>query len=220
MRNVAGYSTDAVSQATFTHLLSLLGNTTYHDDYVKSGRYSASGMFTDINHPAVGLCGKTMGIIGMGTIGSRVASIATAFGMRVVYFSTSGTSHNNDYPSLRLEELLGCSDVVSIHAPLNSRTQNLIGAPQLALMKRSAVLLNFGRGGIVDEAALARAVDEGIIAGAALDVFAEEPLPADSPLLHLKHPERCRFSPHSAWVSTGSLQKLVSMVADNIRKGW
>ncbi len=220
VRNVAGYSTDAVSQATFTHLLSLLGNEPCLDDYVKSGRYSASGLFTDITHPAVELRDRTMGIIGMGTIGSRVASIATAFGMRVVYFSTSGTSHNTDYPSLSLEELLACSDVVSIHAPLNSRTQNLIGARQLAMMKRSAVLLNFGRGGIVDEAALAHAVDEGIIAGAALDVFVDEPLPADSPLLRLRHPERVRFSPHSAWASTGSFRKLVSMVADNIRKGW
>ncbi len=220
VRNVAGYSTDAVSQAAFTHLLSLLGNAPYLDGCVKSGRYSASGIFTDVTHPAVELRGKTMGIIGMGTIGSRVASIAAAFGMRVVYFSTSGTSHNTDYPSLSLEELLACSDVVSIHAPLNSRTQNLIGAPQLAMMKRSAVLLNLGRGGIVDEAALARAVDDGVIAGAALDVFVEEPLPADSPLLRLKHPERFRFSPHSAWASTGSLPRLVSMVADNIRKGW
>ncbi len=88
------------------------------------------------------------------------------------------------------------------------------------MMKRSAVLLNLGRGGIVDEAALARAVDEGVIAGAALDVFEEEPLPSDSPLLRLKHPERFRFSPHSAWASTTSLSRLVSMVADNIRKGW
>ncbi len=220
VRNVAGYSTDAVSQATFTHLLSLLGNAPYLDACVKSGRYSASGIFTDVTHPAVELRGMTMGIIGMGTIGTRVASIATAFGMRVVYFSTSGTSHNTDYPSLSLEELLVCSDVVSIHAPLNSRTKNLIGAKQLSMMKQSAVLLNLGRGGIVDEAALAHAVDEGIIAGAALDVFAEEPLPADSPLLRLRHPERFRFSPHSAWASTNSVKKLVSMVADNIRKGW
>ncbi len=220
VRNVAGYSTGAVSQAAFTHLLSLLGNAPYLDDCVKSGKYSASGIFTDVTHPAVELCGKTMGIIGMGAIGSRVASIAAAFGMRVVYYSTSGTSHNTDYPSLSLEELLRCADAVSIHAPLNSRTQSLIGAPQLAMMKRSAVLLNLGRGGIVDEAALARAVDDGVIAGAALDVFAEEPLPADSPLLRLKHPERFRFSPHSAWASTTSLPRLVSMVADNIRKGW
>ncbi len=220
VRNVAGYSTEAVSQAAFTHLLSLLGNAPYLDGCVKSGQYSRGGIFTDVSHPAVELCGRTMGVIGMGTIGTRVASIASAFGMKVVYYSTSGTSHNKDYPSLSLGELLSVADVVSIHAPLNARTRNLIGAAELSMMKRSAVLLNLGRGGIVDEAALARAVDEGVIAGAALDVFEEEPLPSDSPLLRLKHPERFRFSPHSAWASTTSLSRLVSMVADNIRKGW
>ena len=220
VRNVAGYSTDAVAQATFTHLLSLLGNAPYLDDCVKSGKYSAGGIFTDVSHPAVELCGKTMGIIGMGAIGSKVASIATAFGMKVVYYSTSGTSHNTDYPSLSLKELLETSDAVSIHAPLNERTKGLIGPEELRLMKSSAVLLNLGRGGIADEAALAQAVDEGIIAGAALDVFVEEPLPADSPLMHLRHPERFRFSPHSAWASTTSLSRLVSRIADNIRKGF
>jgi len=220
VRNVAGYSTDAVVQATFTHLLSLLGNAPYLDECVRSGRYSASGIFTDVTRPSVELCGRTMGIVGMGTIGSKVASIATAFGMRVVYYSTSGTSHNHDYPSLPLDEMLSCADVVSIHAPLNDRTRGLIAEEQLRKMKSSAVLLNLGRGGIVDEAALARALDEGVIAGAALDVFETEPLPADSPLLHLSHPERIRFSPHSAWASTTSLPRLVSMVADNIRKGW
>lgn len=220
VRNVAGYSTDAVVQATFTHLLSLVGNAPDLDDCVRSGRYSASGIFTDVTHPSVELCGRTMGVIGMGTIGSRVASIAAAFGMRVVYFSTSGTSHNTDYPSLPLDELLGTADVVSVHAPLNDRTRGLIGGAELRKMKRSAVLLNLGRGGIVDETALARALDEGVIAGAALDVFETEPLQADSPLLRLEHPERIRFSPHSAWASTTSLPRLVSMVADNIRKGW
>ncbi len=220
VRNVAGYSTDAVVQATFTHLLSLRGNAPYLDDCVRSGRYSASGIFTDVTHPSVELCGRTMGIVGMGTIGSKVASIATAFGMKVVYYSTSGTSHNHDYPSLPLGQMLGCADVVSIHAPLNVRTRGLIGEAEFHKMKRSAVLLNLGRGGIVDEQALAKALDAGVIAGAALDVYEMEPLPADSPLLHLEHPERIRFSPHSAWASTTSLPRLVSMVADNIRKGW
>ncbi len=220
VRNVAGYSTDAVVQAAFTHLLALLGNARYLDDYVRSGRYSSSGIFTEVSHPSVELTGRTMGIIGLGTIGSRVASIASAFGMKVVYFSTSGTSHNHDYPSLPLDELLRCADVVSIHSPLNERTRGLVGEAELHKMKRSAVLLNLGRGGIVDEAALARALDEGVIAGAALDVFENEPLPSDSPLLRLEHPERIRFSPHSAWASTVSLPRLVSMVADNIRKGW
>lgn len=218
VRNVAGYSTESVVQSTFTHLLSLVGNAPYFDDYVKSGKYSACGIFTNVSHPFMELDGKTMGIIGMGTIGKRVAAVATAFGMKVVYYSTSGTSHCTDYPSLPLEELLAQSDAVSVHAPLNGRTKGLIGARELRMMKPTAVLLNLGRGGIVDEGALAEAVDEGVIAGAALDVYLEEPLPADSPLMHLRHPEKFRFSPHTAWASAEALRRLASGVAANIRE--
>lgn len=218
VRNVAGYSTESVVQSTFTHLLSLVGNAPYFDDYVKSGKYSACGIFTNVSHPFMELDGKTMGVIGMGTIGKRVAAVATAFGMKVVYYSTSGTSHCTDYPSLPLEELLAQSDAVSVHAPLNGRTKGLIGARELRMMKPTAVLLNLGRGGIVDEGALAEAVDEGVIAGAALDVYLEEPLPADSPLMHLRHPERFRFSPHTAWASAEALRRLASGVAANIRE--
>lgn len=217
VRNVAGYSTESVVQSTFTHLLSLVGNAPYFDDYVKSGKYSACGIFTNVSHPFMELDGKTLGIIGMGTIGRRVAAVATAFGMKVVYYSTSGTSHCKDYPSLPLEELLAQSDAVSVHAPLNERTKGLISGRELRMMKPTAVLLNLGRGGIVDESALAEAVDEGVIAGAALDVYVEEPLPADSPLMHLRHPERFRFSPHTAWASAEALRRLASGVAANIR---
>ena len=217
VRNVAGYSTEAVVQSTFAHLLSLAGYGPYFDDCVKSGRYSAGTLFCDISHPYTELAGKTLGIIGLGAIGSRVAAVATAFGMRVVYYSTSGTHHSADYPCVPLETLLAGSDAVSIHAPLNARTAGLIGEPELRKMKPSAWLLNLGRGGIVDEAALARAVDEGWIAGAALDVFASEPLPADSPLLRVTHPERFRFTPHTAWASREALARLVHQVAENIR---
>jgi len=220
VRNVAGYSTDAVVQATFAHLLSLLGSTSYFDRFVKDGSYSHCGIFTNVSRPFPELAGKTIGIVGMGTIGSRVAHVAEAFGMRVVYYSTSGTSHCKEYPSLCLEELLSISDVVSVHAPLNERTSGLIGAHELSLMQPHSVVLNLGRGGIVDEKALASAVDEGVIAGAALDVFVTEPLPEDSPLLHVKHPERFSFSPHTAWASRESLVRLVSGIAGNIRKGW
>ena len=220
VRNVAGYSTESVVQATFTHLLSLLGRSAYFDAYVKDGRYSEGGLFTDSRLPFTELAGKAMGIVGMGTIGSRVAQVACAFGMDVAYYSTSGTSHCTDYPSLPLGELLRRSDVVSIHAPLNSRTGGLIGEAELAMMKPGAVLLNLGRGGIVDEEALAAALDAGAIAGAALDVYSREPLPSDSPLLHLLHPERISLSPHRAWASRESLSRLLSAVEDNIRKGW
>lgn len=220
VRNVSGYSTDAVVQATFAHLLSLVGSTAYFDAFVKDGRYSRCGLFTDVSRPFSELAGKRMGIVGMGNIGRRVASVAGAFGMRVSYYSTSGTSHCTDYPSLGLEELLAGSDVLSIHAPLNGRTRGLIGERELRMMKPEAIVLNLGRGGIVDEAALAKVVDEGVIAGAALDVFVNEPLPEDSPFLHLRHPERFSLSPHIAWASREALKRLVSGIAANIRQGF
>lgn len=220
VRNVPAYSTDSVAQSTFMHLLSLAGYAPYFDDCVKSGRYSLGGLFTDISHPYMELAGKTFGIVGMGAIGTKVATIAKAFGMNVVYYSTSGTSHCHDYPSVSLDELLVRSDALSVHSPLNERTKGLIGREELSKMKPSAFVLNLGRGGIVDEAALAEAVDSGVIAGAAVDVFVKEPLPSDSPLMHLSHPERFRFSPHTAWASREALGRLVSTLADNIRKGW
>lgn len=220
VRNVAGYSTPTVAQATFMHILSLVGSAPYFDDAVKSGRYSASGMFTDVSVNWWELAGKTIGIIGMGNIGRKVARIAEAFGMNVCYFSTSGTSHCKDYPSLPLEQLLAQSDIVSVHAPLNERTDALIGEKELAMMKSSAYVVNMGRGGIVVEEALVKAVDEGVIAGAALDVFSVEPLPEDSCYLKARHPERFRFAPHVAWASEEARARLLGMVAENIAKGW
>ena len=220
VRNAVGYSTTTVSQATFMHILSLMGEGPYYDECVKSGRYSAMNMFTDPSKNWEELDGKTIGIIGMGNIGSRVAKIAEAFGMNVCYFSTSGTGHCKDYPCLPLDELLNQSDIVSIHAPLNERTNGLIGAEQIAQMKPTSIIVNMGRGGIVDEQALADAINEKRIAGAALDVFVKEPVPADNPLLHTKHPERLRLAPHAAWASVQARERLVQQIADNIQKGW
>lgn len=219
VRNAVGYSTPSVVQSTFMQILSLLGEGPYYDDCVKSGRYSTMDIFTDPAKNWNELEGKTIGIIGMGNIGSRVAKIAEAFGMNICYFSTSGTGHCKDYPCLDLKELLSVSDIVSIHAPLNKRTYNLIGAAELALMKSTALIVNMGRGGIVDEKALAEAIDNGTIAGAALDVFVTEPLPADNPLLHVKHKERLRLAPHAAWASVQARERLVRQIADNIAKG-
>ena len=216
VRNAVGYSTSSVVQATFMQILSLVGEGLYYDDCVKSGRYSAMDMFTDPSVSWTELAGKRIGIIGMGNIGSRVAKIAEAFGMDVCYYSTSGTGHCKEYPSLSLEELLKTSDVVSIHAPLNERTSGLIGEKELAVMKPTALLVNMGRGGIVDEKALADAIDNKVIAGAALDVFVKEPLPADNPLLHVKYPERLRLAPHAAWASVEARERLVQQIADNI----
>lgn len=220
VRNVAGYSTDSVVQSTFMHILSLVGGAPYFDASVKSGSYSRSGMFTDPDWNWWELAGKTIGIIGLGNIGGKVAKIAEAFGMKVCYFSTSGTGHCKDYPCLPLDQLLARSDVVSVHAPLNDRTLNLIGPEELRLMKPTAYLVNMGRGAIIDEKALADAVDAGVIAGAGIDVFVTEPIPEDHPYLMMKHPERMRLAPHVAWASMEARQRLVGMMADNIMKGW
>lgn len=220
VRNVAGYSTDSVAQLTFTHLLSLASSAPLYDEFVKSGAYSNSGMFTNLDWKITELAGKSIGIVGMGAIGSKVAQIADAFGMRVKYYSTSGTSHCDKYLSVPLEELMESSDVISIHAPLNERTRGLIGAKQIAMMKPSAIIINVGRGGILDEYALAKAIDKEEIGGAAIDVFPVEPIPADHPLLHTSHPERLRLSPHIGWGSREALTRLVNAIAENIKKGF
>ena len=218
VRNVAGYSTESVVQITFMHILSLLCRPAFYDAEVKDFTYSRSGVPNDVREPFHELCGKTMGIIGMGNIGQRVAQVAAAFGMKPVYYSTSGTSHCKEWPSLSLEELMRSADIVSIHCPLNESTRGLIGARELAMMKSTACLVNLGRGAVVDEAALAEAIDRGTIAGAALDVFSTEPLPEDHPLLHTSHPERLRFTPHIAWASHESLDRLVARIVENIRE--
>ena len=220
VRNVAGYSTDSVAQSTFMHILSLIGGAPYFDRSVKSGSYSRSGMFTDPNWNWWELAGKTIGIIGLGNIGKKVARIAEAFGMKVCYYSTSGTGHCKEYPCLSLDELLRQADVVSVHAPLNERTQNLLGAREFSLMKPTAYVVNMGRGAIIVEKDLADAVDNGVIAGAGLDVFVQEPIPENHPYLTMKHPERMRLAPHVAWASVEARTRLVGMMAENVRKGW
>lgn len=217
VRNVAAYSTDSVAQIAWMHILNLEGYAFYFDRKVKSGEYSTTSIHTDPTHPFTELAGKTLGIVGMGAIGQKVASIGRAFGMKVIYFSTSGTGHCKDYPSVPLETLLRESDVISIHAPYNERTAGLIGLEEMKLMKPSAVLVNTGRGGIAVEEDLAVALDEGILKGAALDVYVREPIPANHPLMHLKHPECIIFSPHIAWASVEARARLAHEMAENIR---
>ena len=220
VRNVAGYSTDSVVQETFMHILNLLGNGAYFDNVVKSGAYSRSGLFTDYSRPFIEMTGKTLGIIGLGAIGTKVARIGTAFGMKVVYYSTSGTNHSSEYPSVPLERLMRESDVISVHAPFNERTAGLVGEDELRMMKPKAIIVNMGRGGIVEEIALAKVIDEGVIGGAALDVYSVEPIPADHPLLHTRHPERLSLTPHIAWASIEARERLIQSIADNISKGF
>ena len=217
VRNVAAYSTDSVAQIAWMHILNLSGRAFHYQEFVQSGAYSKNPVHVDYAHPFTELAGKVLGIVGMGAIGQKVAAIAKAMGMNVIYYSTSGTGHCKDYPCVGLPELLAQSDVISIHAPYNERTAGLIGYEQFKQMKSTAVLVNTGRGGIAVENDLARALDDGIIAGAALDVYVKEPLPADSPLMHLRHPERLLLSPHIAWYSREARARLAHEMAQNIK---
>ena len=214
--NAAGYSTASVAQLTFGLLFYLLENLHYHDNFVKSGLYAQSDTFNHLGRPFRELCSMRFGIIGLGAIGTKVASIAAGFGCEVVYHSTSGKTKNAAYKSVSLDELLGTSDIVSIHCPLNDKTRNLIDYEKLKKMKRTAILLNTARGGIVCEASLARAIDENIIAAAGIDVYTKEPISADNPLLTVKNREKIILTPHIAWTAVEARKRLVSEMAENI----
>ena len=216
VRNVAAYSTDSVAQVAWMHILNLLGRAFHYQEFVTSGAYSKNPVHVDYAHPFTEVAGKTLGIVGMGAIGQKVAAIGTAFGMKVIYYSTSGTAHCKEYPCVPLETLLAESDVISIHAPYNERTAGLIGYEQMKQMKPSAILVNTGRGGIAVEADLARALDDDLIAGAALDVYVKEPLPMSSPLMHVTRPEKLLLSPHIAWYSREARARLAHEMAQNI----
>lgn len=216
VKNVSGYSTLSVTQSTFAMLFTLLNSIPYYDHYVKSGSYSKSHIFTHLGREFTEINGKTFGIIGLGVIGQSVAKIADAFGCKVVYYSTSGNNTKQAYPCLDLDELLSSSDIVTIHAPLNERTDNLIDLNKLKIMKPTALLINAGRGNIVNEEDLAYAIDHNIIAGAALDVFGKEPVQPDNPLLNVRNKDHLILVPHIAWASKESREILIRGIYQNI----
>jgi len=217
VKNVAGYSTASVAQTTFMLVLSLLGQCGYYDQYVKSGSWVKSPMYTHIDRSFWEIKGKRWGIIGLGTIGKEVAKIASAFGAHVVYYSTSGAHSDSTYERVSLESMMQTCDIISIHAPLNEYTKNLITKEQLTLMKKGAILVNVGRGGIVNEADLVDVIDtKEIYVG--LDVLAVEPMIAHHPLLHVKYPERLIITPHVAWASVEARRELMRLVGENIKE--
>ncbi|MCF8380015.1 MAG: D-2-hydroxyacid dehydrogenase [Bacteroidales bacterium] len=216
VKNVVGYSTESVAQLTFTLLLHLVNRPYYFDNYVKSGAYSRSGMFTHLGFPFWELSGKRLGIIGLGKIGRRVAQIGEAFGMDVAFYSTSGMNNNVNYRRFDLDTLLSTSDIISIHAPLNNQTKDLINLDRMKKMKPCAILLNTGRGGIIVEKDLARALNENIIGAAGIDVMEHEPINGDNPLLRLMDKDKLVITPHIAWASIESRQKLIAGLAKNI----
>lgn len=216
VKNVAGYSTDAVVQHTFSMLFYLLGHSRYYDEYVKSGEWQREAVFTHIGPSFSELRGKTWGIIGLGEIGRSVAKIAQAFGANVCYYSTSGKNDTGEFEKTTLSRLIENCDIISIHAPLNASTENLISHSELLQMKDGAVLLNLGRGGIVDEDALSVIIDvKPIFVG--LDVLSKEPMKVAHPLLSIKHPERLYITPHIAWTSREARERLIAATIENIK---
>jgi lactate dehydrogenase-like 2-hydroxyacid dehydrogenase len=216
VKNVAGYSTQSVVQHTFAMLFYLLEQLKYYDDAVKSGTWTQSGLFTDISRPFHEITGKKWGIIGLGTIGQEVARIATAFGAEVNYHSTSGKNLRHAYPHKSLEFILKDSDIISIHAPLNEETYNLINELNLPYLKEKAILLNLGRGGIINETDLAYELDRREIY-AGLDVLEKEPIDPTNRLNEVIHKERLLITPHIAWTSIEARKKLLEGIVDNIR---
>ena len=216
VRNAVGYSTYSVAETTIGSAIALLREVVYYDEYFKSGRYAAADYLFNYDRPTSQIRGKQWGIIGLGNIGREVARLAEAFGCRVAYYSTSGVSREEAYPRMELNELLATSDIVSIHCPLSDRTRNLIGRKEFLLMKPTSIIINVARGGIIDEEALAEALDNGEIRGAALDVFSREPL-RESPLYGIKDKYRLLASPHNAWSAEASLKRLIDCIVQNIK---
>ena len=215
VKNVSGYSTESVSQCTFSLLFQLLHQSRYYDQYIASQEWCNSPVFTHIERPFFEIKGKRWGIIGMGGIGQRVAELAAAFGCDVCYHSTSGKNNQQSIPQVSLETLLSECDVISIHAPLNAQTENLIGAAQLKQLKAGAIIMNLGRGGIIDEPAMADALDTQDIYHAT-DVLAVEPMLLNHPYLSVKASHRLVVTPHTAWASVEARKCLISKVVDNI----
>lgn len=206
--NVPSYSTDSVAQHTFALLLYLVEKMRFFDDYVKNGTYSRSNCFSCLEMIYPEIAGKTWGIIGMGAIGQKVAQIATVFGCKVICYSASGRTYDMPYEQVDFDTLLSSSDIVSVHAPLNEHTKDLMNYEAFVKMKESAYFINVGRGPIVVEEDLARALEEGQIRAAGLDVLRIEPMNADNPLLKIQDSQKLIITPHVAWATSEARQRL------------
>lgn len=217
-RNVAGYSTESVTQHTFALLFYLLEKLRYYDDYVKDEKYINDTVFTHFAEHFNEVNGKTWGIIGLGTIGRRVADIAKAFGAHVIYYSASGSPAQEGYEQVDFETLLATSDIVSVHAPLNEYTKDLMDREAFEKMKKTAIFLNLGRGPIVVEQDLYEALETGEIAAAGLDVLCEEPMSETNPLAKIKDSKKLIITPHIAWASVEARNRLMQIIAGQIRE--
>lgn len=214
--NIPAYSTDSVAQVTFALILELCNHVKIHSDSVMRGKWSASIDFTYHLSPLIELSSKTIGIIGYGNIGKKVCEIALAFGMKVKVYerNNKGRSERENVTFVKINDLFSSSDFVSIHCPLNEDSIGLINQQSLKLMKRTSFLINTSRGPIVMENDLADALNDGIIAGAGLDVLAEEPPPPDNPLFKARN---CIITPHIAWATFEARSRLMDIAAGNLR---
>ena len=217
VKNVAGYSTSSVVQVGFSMILYFVQKLNYYKKYVDEGNWQKNKLFTHIDEPFFELDKKRVGIIGLGEIGRNFAKKAKAFDCEVVYYSTSGKNSNSEYKSISLEELLKTSDIISIHAPLNENTKNLLTYENMKNMKDGAILLNLGRGGIINENDLAKLIDEKEIY-CGIDVVSKEPIEESNPLLKVKNKDRLLLTPHIGWASIEARTRLVNMVALNIKE--
>lgn len=216
VKNVEGYSTDSVAEHTFSLLLELLHKTAYYDKFIKSGSYSNHPIFTHLNHSITEIKGKRFGIVGLGNIGKRVAEIAKVFGAEVVYFSTSGKNSNADYTRLDWDQFLQTCDIISIHSPLNVNTLHLFNNEAFSKVKSNLILLNNGRGNIIEEKALVEAIKNNKIKACALDVFEFEPLKSNSVINELFAFENVVLTPHIAWASVEARKILMQKTFQNI----
>jgi len=212
--NVPSYSTDAVAQHTFALILEFCNRTAEYTASVANGDWVNYKLFTYFGIPTFELAGKTVGIVGYGAIGCKVAQIARAFGMKVVTSTRSPQKVTDGTPCLSLEELLKVSDIVTLHCPLTSDNTKMINARSLSLMKPSALLINTARGGLIDEEALTEALNSGRIAGAGIDTLTFEPMREDCPL---RKASNCLITPHVAWAPRETRIRLLERVAANLR---
>ncbi len=218
VKNVAGYSTYAVAQHTLGMALNILGRQSFYADFCKNGGWTKSAVFTYLNdsHPLVELEGKNWGIIGLGNIGKRVAELAQAFGAKVSFYSTSGKNEHPQFLRVELKDLFQNADIISIHSPLNEKTQNLITQKELALLKKGAILINTGRGGIVNEMDVAKLLETQDFFYAT-DVLKSEPMEKNHPFLNEKIQAKLMVTPHIAWAYEEARERLIAGVTENIR---
>lgn len=215
--NVVNYCSPAVAQHTLLLALALSEKLAFYDGYVKSGAYGAQDRFSNFDRPFTELAGKTWGIVGMGSIGHKVASLAEAFGCKVIFYSASGKSTCTEYERVEFDTLLQESDILSLHCPLSDRTRGLINKDALSRMKKTAVLINVARGPVVNTQDLYDALMDGQIAAAGLDVLEQEPMTKDNPLGEIKDSTKLIITPHMSWASREARTRLVGEVVKNIQ---